>query len=81
MILNSYKKDGLDYIVIDNLYTGSELNAIKRELNELIPRLKPVETVDSAYLLESGYSKEKIYIKDCLSIWLDDVYILSLIHI
>jgi hypothetical protein len=75
MILNSYKKDGLDYIVIDNLYTDSELNAIKRELNELIPRLKPVETVDSAYLLESGYSKEKIYIKDCLSIWLDDVYI------
>jgi hypothetical protein len=75
MILNSYKKDGLDYIVIDNLYTDSELNAIKRELNELIPRLKPVETVDSAYLLESGHSEEKIYIKDCLSIWLDDVYI------
>jgi hypothetical protein len=69
MVLNSYKKDALEYIVIDNLYTDSELNAIKKELNELIPRLKPVETVESAYI------ENKKYIKDCLSMWLDDVYI------
>jgi hypothetical protein len=38
MILNSHKKDALEYIVIDNLYTTSELVAIKKELNGLIQR-------------------------------------------
>jgi len=71
MKLKHYKKDALEYIVIDNLYTASELVAIKKEMNELIPHLKPVEIIESA-----GYydAKNKIYSKDCLSLLLDDFY-------
>jgi len=72
MILNSHKKDALEYIVIDNLYTASELIAIKKELNELIPHLQPVEIIKSAY---DGDSKNKKYTKDCLSLWLDNFYV------
>ena len=71
MILNSHKKDALEYIVIDNLYTASELVAIKKELNGLIQHLQPVEITEAAY---NGGTKNKKYTKDCLSLWLDTFY-------
>jgi hypothetical protein len=69
MILNSHKKDALDYIVIDNLYTASELVAIKKELNGLVQHLQPVE------ITKSANNKNKKYTKDCLSLWLDSFYV------
>ena len=71
MILNSHKKDALEYIVIDNLYTASELIAIKKELSELIQHLQPVEIIKAA---DNGDVKNKKYKKDCLSLWLDIFY-------
>ena len=68
MKLKHYKKDALEYIVIDNLYNASELVAIKKELNELIPHLKSVEVIQSAT------NKDNEYSKDCLSLWLYKFY-------
>jgi len=71
MILNLYKKDGFEYIVIDDLYSEEELTAIKIELNELIPHLQPVEIIKAAH---NGDTNDIKYTKDCLSLWLDNFY-------
>jgi len=71
MILNAHKKDALEYIVIDNLYTAPELVTIKKELNGLIQHLQPVEITKAAH---DGDTKNKKYTKDCLSLWLDNFY-------
>jgi Rps23 Pro-64 3,4-dihydroxylase Tpa1-like proline 4-hydroxylase len=68
MILNHVKKDTLDYIVIDDLYSEEELRLINTELIEIEPYLQPVEIIKSA-------SKNHVYIKDCMSIWVDDFYV------
>jgi hypothetical protein len=64
MILNSYRKNSLDYIVIDDIYSEEELKLIKTELVELIPHALPVDKIDSA-------KENNLYTKDCMSLWLD----------
>lgn len=71
MILNSHKKNLLEYIVIDEVYSEHELNLIKEELISLIPHLKIVEEVKSAY----DGDNVKVYKKNCLSLWADEHYV------
>ena len=68
MILNSYRKNALDYIVIDEVYSEEELKLIKTELVELIPHTLPVEKIDSAK------EENNLYKKDCMSLWVDDFF-------
>jgi hypothetical protein len=69
MILNSYRKNALDYIVVDDIYSEEELKLIKTELIELIPRTLPVDKINSAR------DENNLYKKDCLSLWADEYYI------
>ena len=69
MILNSHKKDALEYIVIDDLYSEEELKLVKAELEELILHAHPVEKMDSA-----KNSVNKAYKKNCMSLWADEFY-------
>ena len=59
MILNSFKKNTLDYIVIDDLYSEEELKLIKAELVKLIPHTLPVEKIKSAIDENNLYKKVK----------------------
>jgi hypothetical protein len=68
MILNFFKKNTLDYIVIDDLYSEEELKLIKAELVQLIPHTLPVEKIDSAK------DENNLYKKDCMSLWVDDFF-------
>jgi hypothetical protein len=68
MILNSYKKNALDYIVIDDVYSEEELKLIKTELVALVPYLKPVDEIGSAI------DENNLYKKDCMSIWADEFF-------
>jgi hypothetical protein len=70
MILNSYKKNSTEYIVIDDLYSEHELSLIKEELISLVPHLKTVEETDAAYHGDDV----KAYKKNCLSLWADEHY-------
>jgi hypothetical protein len=73
MILNSHKKNSTEYIVIDDLYSEHELSLIKEELISLIPHLKTVEEIKSAYHKDHK-DGVKAYKKNCLSLWADDHY-------
>jgi hypothetical protein len=68
MILNSHKKDALEYIVIDDLYSEEELRLIKTELVELIPHLWPIE------ITRSATNEDNTYKKDCMAILADKFY-------
>jgi hypothetical protein len=69
MILNSYKKNSTEYIVIDDVYSEYKLNLIKKELISLIPHLKTVEEIKSGYDAD-----KKVYKKNCLSLFADIHY-------
>ena len=71
MKLKHYKKDALEYIVVDDIYSEHELSLIKQELNSLIPYLKSVEEVKSDHYENDVTS----YKKNCPSLWVDDYYI------
>jgi hypothetical protein len=65
MKLNSFKKNTLDYIVVDDVYTSEELKSIKAELQGLVPHAQPVEVIGS------GRDDDNQYKKNCLSLWAD----------
>lgn len=70
MIFNAYKKENLDYLVIDKFYSDEEVIRIKKEINDVIPHALPAGETGAA-------EANELPIKTGTGVFLDRLFILN----